>query len=108
MRVIETSIDEDLSLFSQYLWQQRVRHRVFEESGRQVLELANAQDGDAVLAAYAAWSDGRLVLEAAPVADAGAARSSHIRRMVRAYPGLVVLIGAAVLLAGLGPERRAA
>jgi GlpG protein len=98
MRVIETSIDEDLSLFSQYLWQQRVRHRVFEESGRQILELANAQDGEAVLGAYAAWSDGRLVLEALPVADTGAARGSQIGRIVRGYPGLVVLIGAAVLL----------
>jgi len=66
MRVIETSIDEDLSLFSQYLWQQRINHRVFEERGRQVLELAEPVDEETVRKAYAEWSDGRLVLKALP------------------------------------------
>ena len=47
MRVIETSLGEDLSLFSAYLWNQRIRHRVFEERGRQVLEVADlAAAGD--------------------------------------------------------------
>ena len=41
MRVIETSLDEDLKLFSSYLWQHRVVHRIFEERGRQVVELAD-------------------------------------------------------------------
>ncbi|MCZ6711394.1 MAG: rhomboid family intramembrane serine protease [Gammaproteobacteria bacterium] len=94
MRVIETSIDEDLSLFSQYLWQQRITHRVYEERGRQVLELAEPDDEEAVRSAYAALSDGRLVLEALPRVG----RSYQILRMLRRYPGLVALIGIAVVL----------
>jgi GlpG protein len=94
MRVIETSIDEDLSLFSQYLWQQRVRHRVFEERGRQVLELADTADEEAVRSAYAAWADGRLVLEAVPAER----RGSKVLEILRGYPGLACLIGVAVAL----------
>lgn len=94
MRVIETSMDEDLSMFSQYLWQQRIRHRVFEERGCQVLELADTADQQTVRSAYAAWSDGRLVLEAVPVPR----RKPRITRILRRYPGLVCLIGVAVAL----------
>jgi GlpG protein len=94
MRVIETSLEDDLSLFSQYLWQQRVRHRVFEERGRQILELAEAADEATVRGAYAAWSDGRLVLEAGPVAR----RRPQLLQAVQRYPGLVCLIAAAVVL----------
>jgi GlpG protein len=94
MRVILTSIDEDLSLFSQYLWQQRIRHRVFEERGQQILELADGQDQDRVLSAYAAWGDGRLVLETKPAVRKG----SRGLQILRAYPGLVCLVGAALVL----------
>lgn len=94
MRVIETSMDEDLSLFSRYLWQQRIRHRVFEERGRQVLELADAGDGERTRSAYSAWTDGRLILEAVPVEP----RRGQLGRVLRRYPGLAVLIGTAVAL----------
>ncbi|MFP6816323.1 MAG: rhomboid family intramembrane serine protease [Pseudomonadales bacterium] len=94
MRVIETSIDEDLSLFSQYLWQRRITHRVFEERGRQVLELDDPGDGETVRSAYAALSDGRLVLEAPP----RVVRRFQILRLLRGYPGLTALIGVAAVL----------
>ena len=55
MRVIETSLEEDLSLFSRYLWQKQVQHRIFQESGRQVLELADARWADPVRKAYQDW-----------------------------------------------------
>lgn len=94
MRVIETSIDEDLSLFSQYLWQQRINHRVFEERGRQVLELAEPVDEETVRKAYAEWSDGRLVLKALPRAR----RRLQILQILRGYPGLACLIATAVVV----------
>lgn len=96
MRVIETSLDEDLSLFSSYLWQERIRHRVFEESGCQVLEVFEAPQADRVREAYEAWSSGRLALTAA----ARPPRRSALLRWCARYPGLVVVVVAA---AGLFP-----
>ncbi len=63
MRVIETSLEEDLSLFSRYLWQKQVQHRIFEESGRQIVELADARWADGVRKAYQDWRAGTLLLE---------------------------------------------
>ena len=64
MRVIETSLEEDLSLFSKYLWQKQVPHRIFEESGRQIVELNDARWADPVRKAYQDWRAGTLQLEA--------------------------------------------
>ncbi len=89
MRVIETSLDEDLSLFSSYLWQRRVQHRIFEERGAQVLELADPGQGEAVREAYQAWRSGRLTLEAA----ARPRRSARWPRALLRYRGLSLLIG---------------
>ena len=52
MRVIETSLEEDLTSFSLYLRQKQVAHRIFEESGRQIVELADERWADAVRKAY--------------------------------------------------------
>ncbi len=93
MRVIETSLDEDLSLFSGYLWQQRVVHRVFEERGSQVLEVRDPAQAEVVRGAYRAWKDGRLKLEAVP-RPAAASRWWH---GIARYPGLTVLIALALV-----------
>jgi len=98
MRVIETALDEDLSLFCRYLWQQRVRHRVFEERGMQVVELADPAQADTVRQAYEAFRSGRVqIREAEPAAGAGTRRSGLARALTR-YPGLSVLIGLALLV----------
>lgn len=89
MRVIETSASEDLSLFSSYLWQQRIGHRIFEESGSQVVELADPAHADSVRAAYRAWQDGRLTLEAVP---GGRTRAPGWPAALARYPGLTALI----------------
>lgn len=91
MRVIETSASEDLSLFSSYLWQQRIVHRIFEERGSQVVELADPAHADSVQAAYRAWQDGRLALEAVPRERAGSRWPAALAR----YPGLTTLIALA-------------
>ena len=93
MRVIETSLDEDLSLFSGYLWQQRVRHRVFEERGCQVLEVADAAQAGSVRDAYRAWKAGRLRIEALP----GAAGPPTWPRALARYRGLTLLVALAVV-----------
>lgn len=63
MRVIETSLEEDLSPFSHYLWEKRVPHRIFEERGRQVVEVATAEFVDPVRKSYQDWRAGSLVLQ---------------------------------------------
>lgn len=93
MRVIETSLDHDLSVFSKYLWQRRIRHRVFEERGRQVMVLADPADADDVRAAFAAWSAGRLVLERQPAARAAPGALQRIGR----FPAVTALIAAALV-----------
>jgi GlpG protein len=111
MRVIQTSIDEDMSEFCRYLWQHRVVHRVFEESGSQVLEVADAAQAGPVREAYAAWRDGRLRLpaEAGQRADAGHPAASggagatpatvpRWRRALARYPVLSALVLGAVAL----------
>ncbi len=103
MRVIETALDEDLSLFCRYLWQQRVRHRVFEERGMQVVELADPAQADTVRQAYEAFRSGRVqIREAGPAAGSPAAgagkRPSALARALARYPGLSLLIGLALLV----------
>lgn len=100
MRVIETSLDEDLKLFSSYLWQHRVVHRIFEERGRQVVELADPALADRVRDAYGAWRSGRLVLAPAPgaAADEPGQGLRRVRRALARYPGLTLLVALAVLV----------
>ena len=99
MRVIETSLDEDLSTFSGWLWQQRVRHRVYEERGAQILEVADATQAGPVGEAYRAWKAGHLRIEAVPRQSTGtqAPRAAWLRALAR-YPGLTMLIALALLV----------
>ena len=94
MRVIETSTDQDLSLFSAYLWQQRVRHRVFEERGSQILEVADPAQAQGVRQAYEAWRDGRLTLQAV----ARPRRGSQVGRFASRHPGLTGLVALAMVI----------
>ncbi len=96
MRVIETSLEEDLSAFSGFLWQQKVAHRIFEERGRQVLEIAQPQGAEAVRAAYAAWQQGSLVLERVAV-SAPAREPGTLRRTLSACPVLLAVLAASLV-----------
>lgn len=101
MRVIETSVSEDLSLFSRYLWQQRVRHRVFEERGRQVLELADPAQADLVKRAYEAFRSGQIQIRevaraAEPIPVAGSVRGSALLRALTRHPAVSALIALAL------------
>jgi GlpG protein len=94
MRVIETSLQEDLSLFSSYLWQERIRHRVFEERGRQVLEVADTGQAAVVQQAYGDWQAGRLTLTAAPRSR----RRPGLLLWCARFPGVLLLVVTAVIL----------
>jgi GlpG protein len=96
MRVIQTSLEEDISVFSRYLWQQRVTHRVFEERGSQILEVADPAHASVVRDAFDAWRSGRLRLEA-PTRPPPAAPSRWRYALAR-YPALTVIILLAVVV----------
>jgi GlpG protein len=96
MRVIQTSLDEDISVFSRYLWQQRVAHRVFEERGSQVLEVADPAHAAAVREAFELWKSGRLTLDAVSRRQGPAA--ARWRHALARYPALSTLILLAVAL----------
>jgi GlpG protein len=98
MRVIETSLEEDLSLFSRYLWRQRVRHRIFEERGRQVLEVSEDEAAEPVREAYRAWQNGALVLQSQTVEVPAGERFSRALALLQRFPVLIALLGIALLV----------
>lgn len=96
MRVIETSSEEDLAPFSRYLWQQQVPHRIFEERGRQILEVAREAHAAPVRNAHAAWRRGDLRLDAVerPAAPTGSGGNRLLILVLwaRRYPVLCLLV----------------
>ena len=50
--VIETTLDEDLSTFSRYLWRQKLPHRILENNDRQLLLVGSENDAAQVSRAY--------------------------------------------------------
>ena len=95
MRVIETTLDEDLSLFSGYLRQQGIRHRIFEERGQQVLEIADGAQCDVVRVAYRSWRSGNLKIR-----TVASGESTGLKRSVLAvarYPALATVVLLALL-----------
>lgn len=56
--VIETSIDDNLRDFSQYLWQQKVPHRIVENDDRQFLVVGSEDDAKHVSLAFRNFQNG--------------------------------------------------
>ncbi|MGA1371671.1 MAG: rhomboid family intramembrane serine protease [Pseudomonadales bacterium] len=93
MRVIDTDTDVDLSALTAQLWRAGIPHRVFEERGRQIVEIANPEHAPGARAVYDAWRTGSL----APVAIQ--ARPSSLRTAGRAllrYPALTLILTVAL------------
>jgi GlpG protein len=94
--VVESELD--LRLFSAYLWQQGVAHRVFEESGVQVLEVADHGHVGRVREEFDAWRGGALRLRALPRGDDGhAGRVAGFTSLLRHARGFPVLVSVVVL-----------
>ncbi len=92
VRALTLPTNIDLKLFCAHLAQQRVRFRVFEEQGQQVLEVAVEPDAERVRADYAAWCDGRLELHWLPQRP----RSSWWPAL-RRYPAVTLLMALALV-----------
>ena len=87
---IETALDDDLLPFSAYLWSQRIAHRIYEEQGRQVLEVLSGGADARVLTDYRAWRDGELVLKAVARRPA-TSWPTAVRTALTRHPTLVVV-----------------
>jgi GlpG protein len=94
VRALTLGSEIDLAMFCAYLAQQRVGHRVFEEQGRQVLEVADEADAQRVQTDYAAWRDGRLTLSWRP--QQPRARTPWLV-LLRRYPVVATTMALAVL-----------
>ncbi|MDG1001716.1 MAG: rhomboid family intramembrane serine protease [Pseudomonadales bacterium] len=83
----------DLSLFSQYLWQQQIAHRVNEAGNEQELWVTADADVEIVTAAYAKFSSGEMTLKrvenAANVTESG---GSRLARLVWSFMKLPVTL----------------
>jgi GlpG protein len=98
-KVLEISIELDLSLFSRYLWQLGLSHRIFEESGQQQLWVESADDAERVLDLFEQFRSGRLKIEVQPNLNYQAgpsilARTLHYFRM---FPGTLSFVLLSVL-----------
>ena len=62
LRAASVDIDVDLQSFSLYLWRNGIQHRINEESGAQVIWVADEHQAEQVGAALQAWMKGDLVL----------------------------------------------
>jgi GlpG protein len=98
-RVLTVDRDMDLRLFSAYLWQRGVAHRVYEERGTQVLEVADPRIAARVRAEFEAWRRGELQLRAAaPAADRERVVESAIAlQWVRDHPALCATLLLAII-----------
>ncbi len=94
IKVLQISIDVDLSLFSRYLWQLGVRHRIFEESGQQQLRVDSREEADRVLELYEQFRSGRLRLEEQPNPhhDTGPSTLTILLLYIKSYPGILVFV----------------
>lgn len=57
---IDAALDEDLSLFSQFLWEQNIVHQINEHSGRQRVFIEKKEQLDFVIQVYQAVKAGAL------------------------------------------------
>ncbi len=94
MRVIETTTDENLSDFSRYLWEQRLRHRIYEESGLQIVEIAQPEDATPVRQAYHDWRAGVLKIAPEPLMPR---RGIAVSKWLQSNPMLILLLSIAII-----------
>jgi len=99
MRVIETSLDDNLAAVSAILWRNGIPHRVFEERGRQILEVRDPTQAHAARQLYGAWRDGTVQLVAGPPpARRAGGPLAGVVAALRRYPALSLLILLALLV----------
>ena len=65
-RALEIPGNTDLSALSYFMYSQSIPHKISEESGRQVIWTADAEQGERVRELYERWQRGELELTKAP------------------------------------------
>ena len=95
---LSLSLEEDLAPLSGFLYQQGVRHRVYEEDGRQVLAVESQEVRDQVCTLYERWRAGEVKIErVAQQAPATASPGLQLQH-VPVTLGLIVLSVAGFLI----------
>jgi GlpG protein len=89
------ALEEDLRPFSALLWQQRVRHRIVEEDGEQVVILASADDQTRAADLLERWRRGELKVTLRKPLP-GAKRPSAFPALLRSCPLTLALIGLSI------------
>jgi GlpG protein len=87
-------LEENIASLSAALHRARIFHRIYEQRGRQVVEVLREEDREFVANAYAAWKGGRIALEV-PQQSRGMLPRAAALRAVRRLP----VTAAVVLLA---------
>ncbi len=104
-RFLELDANLDLRLFSQFLWQQGIVHRISEEQGQQVLWLEQPDQAEDVRDWFEDWQRGDLVLSTEAPMPRDTAQGYRWRQSLQQFPVscgfllVCVLIG---LWTGLG------
>lgn len=90
--VLRVSASDDLLPFLVLLQQRRILHRVYEAGGKQVLEVADPAQAEAVMNLYRAWRSGELQLEIVPQTPSKAQQNSGAQRVLSAPVTLLLMV----------------
>ena len=74
---LQLDIGEDLLPLSAVLQQRGVGHRIYEESGLQVLKVSRPEQVDEVISLYRAWRAGEVRIERVTSAAEKSTRTNH-------------------------------
>lgn len=90
LTALTLSLEEDLRPLSGVLWQQGVRHRIYEENGMQVLKVESEEARDYACELYSRWQRGEVRIREVPAE--GEAQPSPLAQRARLMPATLLLI----------------
>ena len=88
---LRVDLAEDLLPLSAILHQREIAHRIFEEGGRQVLNVATQASVEDVASLYAGWRSGEFKIELVKKKALGGKKTTVAWRSVPVTLGLVFL-----------------
>lgn len=94
---LDLPLDDDISALSRELHRHRIAHRVFEQRGRQVLEVLRPEDVAVVQAAHRAWRVGALAATPVHRVERGGSVSSLVAE-IRRTPAVAMVVALAIVL----------
>ncbi|MFW1676154.1 rhomboid family intramembrane serine protease [Pontibacter sp. JAM-7] len=97
IKILELPLEDDLSEFTGFLWQQEIPHRVVASDGLQHLLLANPADAEQVLGIYRLWQEGQDLAQIRLVRSVPRRQRSFGQMLVYCWV-CALLIGAGLML----------